>query len=101
MPKDDQVDDLVANNRAYADGYHGPLPLQPSRRLAVVACMDSRLDIFSLLGLEDGEAHIIRNAGGIVTNDVIRSLTISQRFLLTNEIIIINHTTNTTTVTPH
>ena len=86
------TDDLLANNERYAESFHGPLPLVPSAHLAVVACMDSRMRIFALLGLEDGQAHIIRNAGGVVTDDVIRSLTISQRLLATRSIILIHHT---------
>ena len=86
------TDGLLANNERYAESFHGPLPLVPSAHLAVVACMDSRMKIFALLGLQDGEAHIIRNAGGVVTDDVIRSLTISQRLLATRSIILIHHT---------
>ncbi len=86
------TDDLLANNERYAESFHGPLPLVPSAHLAVVACMDSRIKIFALLGLQDGQAHIIRNAGGVVTDDVIRSLTISQRLLATRSIILIHHT---------
>ena len=86
------TDDLLASNDRYAERFHGPLPLVPSAHLAVVACMDSRMRIFALLGLEDGQAHIIRNAGGVVTDDVIRSLTISQRLLATRSIILIHHT---------
>ena len=86
------TDDLLANNERYAESFHGPLPLLPSAHLAVVACMDSRMKIFALLGLQDGQAHIIRNAGGVVTDDVIRSLTISQRLLGTRSIILIHHT---------
>lgn len=87
------VDELVANNTAYADAFPGGhLPVQPSRRLAVVTCMDSRMDVFQMLGLTDGEAHIIRNAGGVITDDVIRSLCLSQRFLGTREIILVHHT---------
>ncbi len=87
------ADDLVANNEAYADRFpHQGLGLRPTRKLAVVACMDSRMDIFGLLGLHHGEAHIIRNAGGIVTDDVVRSLALSQRMLGTREILLIHHT---------
>ena len=86
------TDGLLANNERYAESFHGPLPLLPSAHLAVVACMDSRMKIFALLGLQDGQAHIIRNAGGVVTDDVIRSLTISQRLLATRSIILIHHT---------
>jgi carbonic anhydrase len=87
------AEDLLANNARYAEDFaDGSLQLRPRRRLAIVACMDSRMDIFEMLGLAHGEAHIIRNAGGVVTDDVIRSLTVSQRFLDTREIILIHHT---------
>ncbi len=86
------TDELLKNNEAYAADYAPDRPLQPAKHLAVVSCMDSRLDIFALLGLEIGDAHIMRNAGGVVTDDMIRSLTISQRKLGTREIILIHHT---------
>ena len=86
------ADELIANNHAYAAAYIPDRPLPPRRQLAVVTCMDSRLDTFALLGLEIGDAHILRNAGGVVTDDVIRSLTISQRLLGTEEIVLIHHT---------
>jgi carbonic anhydrase len=87
------IDRLLANNRSYADGLEPVhLPVEPSRRLAVVTCMDSRLDVFAALGLGDGQAHILRNAGGVITDDVIRSLAISQRKLGTREIMLIHHT---------
>jgi len=87
------TDALLANNAAYAATFaKGDLPVRPASRLAVVACMDSRLDLFALLGLGEGEAHIIRNAGGVVTDDTIRSLTISQRLLGTEEILLVHHT---------
>lgn len=86
------TDDYLANNRAYADTFAGPLPLPPSKHVAVVACMDARLDVYRILGLNEGEAHVIRNAGGVITPDEIRSLAISQRPLGTNEIILIHHT---------
>ena len=86
------TDDLLANNARYAEGFTGPLPLPPSKHVAVVACMDARLNVYAILGLADGEAHVIRNAGGVVTDDEIRSLTISQRLLGTQEIILIHHT---------
>ncbi|MCK5753231.1 MAG: carbonic anhydrase [Mycobacterium sp.] len=86
------TDEYLANNRAYAEGFAGPLPLPPSRHVAVVACMDARLDVYRALGLKDGEAHVIRNAGGVITDDEIRSLAISQRLLGTREIILIHHT---------
>jgi carbonic anhydrase len=86
------TDDLLANNDRYAEGFSGPLPLPPSKHIAVVACMDARLNVYSILGLQEGEAHVIRNAGGVITDDEIRSLTISQRLLGTQEIILIHHT---------
>ena len=86
------TDEYLANNARYAKTFTGPLPLPPSRQLAVVACMDARLNVYALLGLQDGEAHVIRNAGGVVTDDEIRSLAISQRLLGTREIILIHHT---------
>ncbi|MEN0134874.1 MAG: carbonic anhydrase, partial [Rhodococcus sp. (in: high G+C Gram-positive bacteria)] len=76
----------------YAAGFTGPLPLPPSKHVAVLACMDARLDVYRILGLQEGEAHVIRNAGGVVTDDEIRSLAISQRLLGTTEIILIHHT---------
>ncbi len=86
------TDELLANNARYAESFAGPLPLLPSQHVAVVACMDARLNVYAILGLKDGEAHVIRNAGGVVTDDEIRSLTISQRLLGTEEIILIHHT---------
>ena len=87
------TDELLANNETYAASFDkADLPLPPARKLAVVACMDSRINVFGVLGLRDGEAHIIRNAGGVVTDDAIRSLAISQRMLGTREIILIHHT---------
>ena len=86
------TDELLANNTRYAEAFAGPLPLPPSRHVAVVACMDARLNVYAILGLQEGEAHVIRNAGGVVTDDEIRSLTISQRLLGTQEIILIHHT---------
>jgi len=87
------IDELLANNRAYADGLEPRhLDVRPSRRLAIVTCMDSRLDVFAALGLRDGEAHVLRNAGGVITDDVIRSLAISQRRLGTREVMLIHHT---------
>ena len=86
------TDDLLANNAQYAESFEGPLPLPPSKQLAVLACMDARLNVYDLLGLGDGESHVIRNAGGVVTDDEIRSLAISQRLLGTEEIILIHHT---------
>ena len=86
------TDEYLANNELYAAGFTGPLPLPPSKHVAVVACMDARLNVYAVLGLGDGEAHVIRNAGGVVTDDVVRSLAISQRLLGTREIILIHHT---------
>jgi carbonic anhydrase len=86
------ADELIANNTAYAASYIPDRPLPPRRQLCVVTCMDSRLDTFAMLGLDIGDAHIVRNAGGVVTDDVIRSLTVSQRKLGTREIILIHHT---------
>ena len=88
-----QIDELVANNEAYAQTFDkGDLPLPPARKLAIVACMDARVSPYALLGLSEGEAHVIRNAGGVVTDDEIRSLAISQRLLGTEEIMVIHHT---------
>ena len=87
------TDELLENNARYADAFDkGDLPLPPGRGLAVVACMDARIDTHKALGLSEGDAHVIRNAGGVVTDDAIRSLTISQRLLGTREIILIHHT---------
>ena len=87
------TDELLQNNAAYAETFDkGDLPLPPARGVAVVACMDARLDVHKILGLEEGDAHVIRNAGGVITDDEIRSLTISQRLLGTREIILIHHT---------
>jgi len=86
------TDELLANNKKYAAQFSGPLPLPPSKHIAVVACMDARLDVYRILGLNEGESHVIRNAGGVITEDEIRSLAISQRLLGTEEIILIHHT---------
>ncbi|MGK2929327.1 MAG: beta-class carbonic anhydrase [Acidimicrobiales bacterium] len=87
------VDDLVAANARSAEGFaDADLEVAPIRQLAVVACMDSRMDIFQILGLGNGEAHIIRNAGGVITDDVVRSLCLSQRLLGTREVILVHHT---------
>ena len=87
------VDELLENNRRYADAREPiHLDVEPSKQLAIVTCMDSRLDVFGALGLGDGEAHILRNAGGVITDDVIRSLAISQRKLGTREVMLIHHT---------
>jgi carbonic anhydrase len=87
------ADELIANNASYAEQFDDRgLAVAPRRRLAIVACMDSRMDIFEMLGLGQGDAHVIRNAGGVVTDDVERSLVISQRLLGTREIILLHHT---------
>ena len=87
------TDELIENAERYAAEFDkGELPLPPARKVAVVACMDARLNPYGLLGLEEGDAHVIRNAGGVVTDDEIRSLAISQRLLGTEEIILIHHT---------
>ena len=87
------TDEVLRNNEAYAQGFDKEdLPMPPSRHLAVLACMDARLDVHKILGLAEGDAHVIRNAGGVVTDDAIRSLVISQRLLGTREVILIHHT---------
>jgi carbonic anhydrase len=86
------TDELLTNNARYAESFSGPLPLPPARGVAVVACMDARLNVYGILGLNEGDAHVIRNAGGVITDDEIRSLAISQRLLGTSEIILIHHT---------
>jgi carbonic anhydrase len=86
------TDEYLKNNAAYAEQFSGPLPLPPASHVAVVACMDARLNVYGILGLKEGEAHVIRNAGGVVTDDEIRSLAISQRLLGTTDIILIHHT---------
>ncbi len=87
------TDELLRNNEAYAETFDkGDLPLPPAKRVAVVACMDARLNVYGMLGLKEGDAHVIRNAGGVITEDEIRSLMISQRLLGTREIILIHHT---------
>jgi len=87
------TDDLLRNNEAYAEAFDkGDLPLPPGKGVAVVACMDARLNVYGMLGLQEGDAHVIRNAGGVITDDEIRSLAISQRLLGTREIVLIHHT---------
>ena len=87
------IDELLENATAYAASFDkGDLPLPPARRIAIVACMDARLNPYALLGLHEGDAHVIRNAGGVITDDEIRSLAISQRLLGTEEIMLIHHT---------
>jgi carbonic anhydrase len=87
------TDDLLKNAATYEAGFDkGDLPLPPARKIAILACMDARLNPYGLLGLQEGDAHVIRNAGGVVTDDEIRSLAISQRLLGTEEIVLIHHT---------
>jgi carbonic anhydrase len=87
------TDELVANSKTYAKGFDkGDLPLPPAKKLAILACMDARLNLYGIFGLREGDAHVIRNAGGGVTDDAIRSLAISQRLLGTDEIILVHHT---------
>ncbi|HTN22521.1 MAG TPA: carbonic anhydrase [Solirubrobacteraceae bacterium] len=87
------TDELLENAKGYAEGFDkGDLPMPPGRKIAIVACMDARLNPYGLLGLEEGDAHVIRNAGGVITDDEIRSLAISQRLLGTEEIVLIHHT---------
>jgi carbonic anhydrase len=87
------IDELVAANLRFAEAFDGArINVRPNRRMAIVTCMDSRMDMFAMLGLGNGEAHVIRNAGGVVTDDVIRSLCLSQRRLGTREIVLIHHT---------
>jgi carbonic anhydrase len=86
------IDDLVANSEKYAASFPGGLPGVPVRKVAVLACMDARLNVHELLGLNKGDAQVIRNAGGVVTDDGIRSLSISQRMLGTREVMLIHHT---------
>jgi carbonic anhydrase len=89
----DTIDALLGNNQAFATGpAEQHLDVEPQRQLAIVTCMDSRLDVFAALGLGAGEAHVLRNAGGVITDDVIRSLAISQRRLGTREVMLIHHT---------
>lgn len=86
------TDQYLENNKKYAERFSGPLPLPPKNQIAVLACMDARLNVHAALGIAEGESHVIRNAGGVVTDDEIRSLSISQRLLGTKEIILIHHT---------
>jgi carbonic anhydrase len=93
VPPVNVIDELVANNEAFAAGLPAQhLDVRPRRRLVIVTCMDSRLDVFKALGLREGEAHILRNAGGVITDDVIRSLAVSQRRLGTREVMLVHHT---------
>lgn len=87
------TEELLKNSEKYAAGFNkGHLPMPPAKQTAVLACMDARLNVYGILGLEEGQVHVIRNAGGVATDDAIRSLTISQRLLGTKEIILIHHT---------
>jgi carbonic anhydrase len=87
------TDELLANNESYAASFDkSDLPLPPAKKVAIIACMDARLNVYGALGLQEGDAHVIRNAGGVVTDDEIRSLAISQRLLGTEEIVLIHHT---------
>ncbi len=90
MPR---VDRLLENNRAYAENFaSGDLPASPAQKLMVLTCMDARIDVYKILGLREGDAHIIRNAGGIVTEDSLRSIFVSQKLLGTETIVLIQHT---------
>ena len=89
---DTAIDELVRNAHAHAGAFRGPRAVVPQRHLAIVTCMDSRIDNFAIFGLDSGEAHIIRNAGGLVTDDVLRSLVVSQRVLQTREVLLMHHT---------
>jgi carbonic anhydrase len=87
------TDELLANNAEYVRAFDkGELPAPPARKVAIVTCMDARLNVYGVLGLGEGDCHVIRNAGGVVTDDAIRSLAISQRLLGTEEIVLIHHT---------
>ena len=87
------TDELLHNAEAYAKGFDkADLPMPPGRKIAIVACMDARLNPYGILGLQEGDAHVIRNAGGVITDDTVRSLAISQRLLGTEEIVLIHHT---------
>jgi len=86
------IDHLIHANESYAASFPGPRPQRPKLRLAVVTCMDSRLDLFGALGLDIGDAHLLRNAGGVITDDMLRSLAISQRSMGTREIVVVHHT---------
>jgi carbonic anhydrase len=86
------IDHLIHANDAYSPAFPGPRPLRPKLAMTVIACMDSRLDLFGALGLDIGDAHLIRNAGGVITDDVLRSLALSQRSMGTREVVIIHHT---------
>jgi carbonic anhydrase len=87
-----EIDRMLEANKQWAERFPGSKPVAPGRKVAVVACMDSRMPLFGLLGLDVGDAHVIRNAGGVITEDTIRSLTISQHLLGTREIVLVHHT---------
>ncbi len=87
-----EIDGMLKANEDWAQRFPGSKPVRPARKVAIVACMDSRMPLFGMLGLEVGDAHIIRNAGGVITEDVVRSLTISQHLLGTREIVLVHHT---------
>jgi carbonic anhydrase len=87
-----EIDRMLAANEQWAQRFPGSRPVRPARAVAVVACMDSRMPLFQMLGLEVGDAHVIRNAGGVITEDTIRSLTVSQHLLGTREILLVHHT---------
>jgi carbonic anhydrase len=87
-----EIDRMLAANQEWAQQFPGSKPVAPARKVAVVACMDSRMPLFGLLGLDIGDAHVIRNAGGVITEDVVRSLTISQHLLGTREVVLVHHT---------
>ncbi len=93
MPaRDSSIDDLLYEAQLHAAHFGGPRPVVPAKHLAIVTCMDSRIDVFDLFGLDSGDAHVIRNAGGIITDDVLRSLVLSQRALGTREVVLVHHT---------
>jgi carbonic anhydrase len=87
-----EIDRMLEANERWAEQFPGSKPVRPARKVAVVACMDSRIPLFGVLGLDIGDAHVIRNAGGVITEDVIRSLTVSQHALGTREIVLVHHT---------
>ena len=87
-----ELDRMLEANESWAQRFPGSKPVRPARAVAIVACMDSRMPLFQMLGLEVGDAHVIRNAGGVITEDVVRSLTVSQHVLDTREILLVHHT---------
>lgn len=90
--RDSVIEELLYEARLHSARFGGPRPVTPAKHLAIVACMDSRIDVFDLFGLTIGDAHVIRNAGGIITDDALRSLVLSQRFLGTRDVILVHHT---------